>query len=256
MSTELVKVPVLCYHAVTAEPEPGLEQWTTSPERFREHVDVISASGRTPLTISEFAECLRRTRKLDRGAVVVTFDDGYADTADAVRELLRHGIGSTVYLIAGRIGEPGMLSASEVLQLAALDGVELGAHTLSHVQVDELGGRALDEEIAGSKRAVEAVLDRPVMSFAYPHGSHDRRSREAVIRAGYSSAAAIKNAISHLEDDAFAIARWTVTADTSAERLAEVLAGERVPLAWRNERLRTRAHRAARRARRRLRALR
>jgi peptidoglycan/xylan/chitin deacetylase (PgdA/CDA1 family) len=184
--------------------------------------------------------------------VVLTFDDGYASTYHGVLELVRRGIGATVYVTSGMIGSPGMLSAVEIRGLARLDGVEIGAHTVSHPHVDELTGKRLEEEITGSKNALETVLDAPVASFAYPHGSHDRRSREAVIHAGYRSAAAIKNAISHLEDDPFAIARWTVTAHTSPEQLGRILRGEGVPIAWSRERLRTRAHRTARRARRRL----
>ena len=130
--------------------------------------------------------------------------------------------------------------------------MEIGAHTVSHPHVDELGGDALEQEIAGSKQALETMLEAPVASFAYPHGSYDGRSRAAVIRAGFRSAAAIKNAISHLGDDPFAIARWTVTARTSPEQLARVIRGEGVPTAWSRERLRTRASRTARRARRRL----
>jgi peptidoglycan/xylan/chitin deacetylase (PgdA/CDA1 family) len=145
-----------------------------------------------------------------------------------------------------------MLSEEDIDALTRLDGVEIGAHTISHPHVDEIAGQALEDEIAGSKRMLETLVGGSVTSFAYPHGSHDRRSREAVIRAGYRSGAAIKNAISHLRDDPFAIARWTVTADTSPERLAEVLRGERVPMAWRRERLRTRASRTVRRARRRM----
>jgi peptidoglycan/xylan/chitin deacetylase (PgdA/CDA1 family) len=249
-----LKVPVLLYHAVRAVPPPGLERWTTAPEEFRQHMDVISASGRVPLTISELAACLRGERRLESDAVAVTFDDGYADTHDTVRELLRRGISSTVYVTSGSIGDPGMLSAAELRELLGLDGVEIGAHSVSHPHLDELAGDALDEEVAGSKRMLEMVLDAPVASFAYPHGSHDRRARAAVIRAGYGSAAAIKNAISHLEDDPFAIARWTVTAGTPPERIARVLQGSGVPIAWSRERLRTRVHRAARRARRRLQA--
>jgi hypothetical protein len=92
----------------------------------------------------------------------------------------------------------------------------------------------------------------PVRSFAYPHGAYDERTRKAVVDAGYGSAAAVKNAISHADDDPFAIARWTVTAGTPAARIAAVLEGEGVPRAWVRERLRTRAYRGARRRRRRI----
>jgi hypothetical protein len=92
----------------------------------------------------------------------------------------------------------------------------------------------------------------PIDSFAYPYGAYDARVRGAVIAAGYRSAAAVKNAVSHRDDDPFAIARWTVTSATPAKRLADVLDGRGVPLGWTRERLRTRAYRTARRQRRRL----
>jgi hypothetical protein len=62
----------------------------------------------------------------------------------------------------------------------------------------------------------------------------------------------VKNAVSHDRDDPFALARWTVTAGTSASRIAEVLEGVNVPPAWAQDRLRTRASRVARRGRRRV----
>lgn len=246
----MLKVPVLLYHAVDLAPPAGHERWTISPREFEKHVDVIAASGRVPLTISELAACLRGERELERDAVAVTFDDGHASTHDAVLELLRRDISSTVYVTTGAIGTSGMLTAEQLEQLGELDDIELGAHSITHPNLDELAGARLDEEIAGSKRALEALLGARVSSFAYPHGWHDRRSRAAVVSAGYRSAAAVKDAISHLEDDPFAIARWTVTAGTSAERIAGVLRGEGVPVAWRRERTRTRAYRSARRARR------
>ena len=49
-----------------------------------------------------------------------------------------------------------------------------------------------------------------------PHVPHDRQVRQTVVDAGFDSAAAVKNAFSHDRDDPFAIARITVTADTTA----------------------------------------
>jgi peptidoglycan/xylan/chitin deacetylase (PgdA/CDA1 family) len=246
------RVPVLVYHDVQAAPRGGFKRWTTSPERFRQHTDVIAQSGRVPWTIAELAECLRGERRLEREAVVLTFDDGYAGTYEAASELARRGLRATIYIVSGKIGEEGMLTAEQIQGLARLEGIEIGAHTVSHPRLDEISGDVLEQEIVGSKHALETLLNAPVVSFAYPYGSHDRRSRAAVIDAGFRSAAAIKNAISHLEDDPFAIARWTVTAHTSPEELTRVLRGEGVRTARAREHLRTRAWRAARRARRRL----
>jgi peptidoglycan/xylan/chitin deacetylase (PgdA/CDA1 family) len=247
-------IPVLLYHAVNTEPPAGTDTWTVSPDQFEQHLDVIAESGRLSLTISELAELLRGERQVDREIVVVTFDDGYADTLDAVRTLCQRGLHSTVYVTTGAIGAPRMLSVADVRSLGETDGVEIGAHSVSHSRLDELAAGALEEEIGDSKRELELLLDAPVTTFAYPYGAYDRRTRATVIRVGFRSAAAVKNAISHPHDDPFAIARWTVTSKTGAERVASFLRGEGVPLSWSHERLRTRAYRVVRRARRRLRA--
>lgn len=249
----MVHVPVLVYHAICAAAAADTERWTVSPAEFAQHLDVIEQSGRRALTISELADCLRGERRLDGDAVAITFDDGYADTPAAVDALLRRDMTATVYVISGAIGATGMLSGDDLRRLAGLQGVELGAHSVTHPRLDELAGARLEAEVAGSRRALESLVDSPVASFAYPHGAYDRRARAAVVAAGYRSAAAVKNAISHLDDDPFAIARVMVEAGTSAERLAAVLRGDGVPLAWRRERMRTRAFRTLRRARRALR---
>ena len=250
---DVVIVPVLVYHAVATESPAGLERWTVSPQTFAQHVDAIEQSGRMPLTISDRAECLRGERRLDADAVAITFDDGYADTHDAAHALMRRGIRSTVYVTTGSIGTQGMLSVAQLEQLAQTDAVELGAHSVTHPHLDELPAADIEREIAGSRHELEAHIGTPVTSFAYPHGSYDRGVRAAVIEAGYGSAVAVRNALSHLQDDPYAIARVTVLAGTSADRIAGILRGENVRVASPGERMRTRAFRTLRRARRQLR---
>jgi hypothetical protein len=65
----------------------------------------------------------------------------------------------------------------------------------------------------------------------------------------------VKNAVSHDQDDPFAIARWLVTSTTPPQRVAEFLEGVEFPLAWSRERVLTRGYRAVRRTRRLLRRL-
>ena len=248
-ATEII--PVLLYHSVCDRPPPR-ERWTLSRTEFVEHADSIAACGRTPLKISELAACLRGARSLPERAVAITFDDGYADTVEAVAELSRRGLSSTVYVTTGEVGRPGMLSPYSLADLAALPSVEVGAHGVRHIRLDELNGRELTNEVVLSRAQLEDLIQTSVSSFAYPHGAYDQRARAAVIRAGYEAAAAGKNALSHPRDDPFAIARWAVTAGTPPSRLAEILEGEGVVRAWAHDRVRTRAYRTVRRLRRRL----
>jgi peptidoglycan/xylan/chitin deacetylase (PgdA/CDA1 family) len=244
-------IPVLLYHSVADEPS-GDREYAVSRATFEAHADAIEASGRATLSISELASGLRGERALPERAAAVTFDDGSADNYDAVHSLLRRGVCSTVYVITGEIGAPGRLDRSRVVKLARLSNVEVGAHCVHHRYLDELGGRELIDEVEDSKTELEDLIQLDVHSFAYPHGAYDRHVRQVVIDAGYRSAAAVKNAVSHAADDPFAIARWTVTWGTPASRIAQVLEGEDVSGAWADERLRTRAYRTVRRGRRRL----
>jgi peptidoglycan/xylan/chitin deacetylase (PgdA/CDA1 family) len=241
-------IPVLLYHSVS-----GRDSFAVTPGRFARHAEAIAACGRTPLTMSELADGLRGLRALPEQCVAITFDDGYRDTVGAIETLRGYGLCSTLYVTSGCVGDEDALTAQQVGTLAGWqDSVELGAHTVTHRRLDELGSLAAQREIRDSKDAVEQLAGRCVNSFAYPHGAFDDHVRGLVIDAGYTSAGAVKNALSHRHDDPFAIARWTVRSTTSIGDLGAVLNGSGAPRAWRGQRVRTRAFRVVRRVHRRL----
>jgi peptidoglycan/xylan/chitin deacetylase (PgdA/CDA1 family) len=242
---------VLLYHSVTDEPDRD-RRFAVSRATFEAHADAIKASGRQALRISDLAAGLREERPLPERVAAITFDDGFADTYCAVESLLARGLRSTVYVTTGEVGAPNRLTPSQVTELAQISRIEVGAHAVRHLFLDELDDQQLAHEVNASKVELEDLTQVPIQSFAYPHGAYDRRARQAVIDAGYRSAVAVKNAVSHRADDPFAIARWTVIAATPASRIAQVLEGQNVPLAWSHERLRTRAYRIVRRGRSRL----
>ncbi len=245
-------IPVLLYHSVEERPRRRDRRHTVSPAEFAAHADAVVASGRTPLCITELATALRGERDLPDRPVAITFDDGYANTYEAVMALLRRELSATVYVTTGGIAARNRLSPFRLAELANLPFVEVGAHAVHHWRLDELCDRELVAEVRGSKAKIEQLTQVDVNSFAYPHGAYDQRVRAAVIAAGYTSAAAVKNAVSHSADDAYAIARWTVTAKTPAHRIAQVLEGVDLPRAGAHERRTTRAYRMARRQRRRI----
>jgi peptidoglycan/xylan/chitin deacetylase (PgdA/CDA1 family) len=246
-ATQPTLIPVLLYHRVA---EAGHDQFAVSRQRFAEHLQVIAASGRVPLTIGELAAGLRRRASLPPRAMAITFDDGYADTPAALDALGAAGLRATLYVTAGSLDTAGSLSRDQLRALSQREGeVELGAHSITHPHLDSIPRPAMHAEIAHSKQTLESEIGRRINTFAYPHGAYDTAVREAVIGAGFTSAAAVKNAISHTADDSWAVARYTVTNADSQEQLAAVLDGRGAPLAWQSERVRTRAARAARRAR-------
>ncbi len=63
------------------------------------------------------------------------------------------------------------MTADELRKTAASPLIEIGAHTARHPVLAALGEREQRNEIAASKAALEAVLEKPVQGFAYPFGT-------------------------------------------------------------------------------------
>jgi peptidoglycan/xylan/chitin deacetylase (PgdA/CDA1 family) len=243
-------VPVLLWHAV-GDASDG-DPFRVTRTAFRHHLDLVARSGRVPLTAAEYGDMLRGRHPTPDGAVVLTFDDGFADLVDEVLPALgERGLRATAFVTSGYVGRPGMLSRAGLAELACAgaEAVEIGAHTVTHPHLDVLPPAAAQREIAGALGDLEDWLDAPVTSFAYPHGSHSARTRRLVRRSGFRTAHAVRNALSHPEDDVFAVSRVTVRADTGEDLVAAVLQGRGAPLGWRRERLRTWGFRQVRRGR-------
>jgi peptidoglycan/xylan/chitin deacetylase (PgdA/CDA1 family) len=247
--------PILLYHSVSKASTTAVGSFTVSPARFAEHLDALVDFGAVTLTVSEYVDAISRNRGLlaDR-TVLVTFDDGYADTRDtALPELLERAIRSTLYVTTGYLGRdrgPGgvpMLDGGRLRELAET-GVEVGGHSHSHPQLDTLPARRASEEIVGCKRALESALERPVRTFAYPHGYSSPSVRRLVRESGYDSACAVVNALADPDGDPFRIARLTVRATTTTDEIAAWIRGTGCPLSPRAERIQTRAWRAYRRS--------
>ena len=220
-----------------------------TPAAFRAHVDAIAESGRRAVTVGELVELLRTGEVTDRPVVAVTFDDGWADFPAAAEILHSRALPSTLYVTSGFVGQPGYVTSSQLRELAGAS-VEIGAHGVTHERLDELRPQHVEDEVRRSKADLEDVIQQDITTFAYPHGNHTGRTKRVVRAAGYRSAAAVKNALSHSNDDPFALARVTVRSDTDARCVARLLAGEGAPLASSRERMRTKGYRYWRLARR------
>jgi peptidoglycan/xylan/chitin deacetylase (PgdA/CDA1 family) len=242
--------PILMYHSLSSSSSRSFRPFMLHPVQFEQHARYLRDDGYVALTVSQLVS-LRNQGCVPERAVVLTFDDGFADFhRSALPVLTRYGLTATLYVVSGYVGgssgwlaDAGSRPLLSWSQLADVrhSGVEIGAHTVSHPALDTLPPGQAKEEIASSKRELENGLGIAVRSFAYPYGYYSRAVRDLVVSAGYSSACAVRYAVSSPADDPFALCRQIVRHDTDVAGLAALLSDRAPRLRTLYDRTRSRA---------------
>lgn len=229
-------VPILMYHALSAAHTAAFRRWTLAPDRFEAHLDYLSRSGYSTITI---AELLRRRPAAQSGCnrvIVLTFDDAYADFHSVALPLLtRYGMTATLFVPTGHVGgysrwmrhegegERAILSWAALTEIASC-GIEIGTHSHTHPELDRLPVPELTGQVRDPKALMEDRLGVAVTSFAYPYGHYDQRVRKAVAAAGYSGACTMDSWAATADDHPLELPRTAVFDDTDVQSLAARLA--------------------------------
>ncbi|HET9897568.1 MAG TPA: polysaccharide deacetylase family protein [Streptosporangiaceae bacterium] len=255
-------VPILMYHEISDEPVAA-SRLAVAPEAFARQLDYLHDSGRVPVTAGQIASAMSATRRGERGTelpakpVVLTFDDGFADFHQAALPLLlRHGFTASVFVTTGWIASsppwPGgpakMLSWGAIEEIAAC-GIEIGAHSIRHPELDRLDSGPLHRELAGSKHALEDRLGARVPGMAYPFGYSSRLVRAMAAEVGYEYACTVANRRASGSADPFALPRLTVGRSASMPVFARSVASRRLPVRFAGYRALTAAWAPVRKAR-------
>jgi len=187
-----IRVPILMYHYVEYVKDKGdtiRESLTITPYTFEQQVKTLDDDGYTFMTNAEVADALSGKIPLPPKPIVLTFDDGYRDFYTDVYPILKkYHAKATAYIISGFLGYANTMNAWQVRKIADVGLVEIGAHTVNHAWMKGLPETELVYEVNQSKKTLEGITGKTVVSFAYPYGAFDVPAIQAVAAAGFTSA--------------------------------------------------------------------
>jgi peptidoglycan/xylan/chitin deacetylase (PgdA/CDA1 family) len=311
------------YHRVTNLPnDPHFV--AVKPTYFAEHMEMIRKHY-MPIRLQQLVEALQ-DGKIPTRAVVITFDDGYADNLHEAMPLLeRYDIPATMFVTAGGLGsqreswwneldrlllQPGILPAKlrlningstfesqlgeastyteqdyrrdrdwhiareddpgprqhifrkllaamsslpgaerekvvsdlvawagaeliarpthraltidELVKLQKCRLMEVGAHTMTHPKLADMPAGQQRIEIQQSKETLEAILNHPVTSFAFPFGSSTSETLAIVREQGFVCACSTRSDVVFRGADRFLLPR-VVVRDWDGERFGRFL---------------------------------
>ena len=201
-------VPILTYHRV-GEPQRDHVP-TVTPEAFLTQLRTIHQRWRV-VDVGEIVERFMHGEPIDRRAVAVTFDDGYAETSTIAAPILHEQrCPATVFVTPKEIGQPGFMSWDQVRDLHRF-GVSVGSHTMHHTYLPLVTNEQARLEVLESKQMLDQQLGRPIRWLSYPIGGYTPDIQEFAIAAGYEAAFTTNRGFSKRSDDLFALRRIKVT---------------------------------------------
>jgi len=183
------KVPVLTYHSI----DDSGSVISTAPTKFREQMKHLSESGFHVITLEEITRCIRQNQPFPSRAVAITFDDGFKNIYDVAYPVLEEfGFQATVFLVPGYCGRNNhwnkqsekipildLLDWDEILEMAN-NGIDFGAHTMTHPNLSEVSLERAIKEIGDSKAMIQRNLGKKVRFFAYPYGQQTEAIQDFV----------------------------------------------------------------------------
>lgn len=218
-----VSVPVLTYHRVAPASAVGQLDLKVDPANFAAEMAALKATGHHAITQARLFDALYHGAKLPPKPVLISVDDGYVDDVRTILPTLqRLHMVATFFVITGRMTEPGFLTAAQIRELDHA-GMDIGDHTVHHVDLRLLTPSELQAETAGSKAVLERVVGHPVYAFAYPFGAENQRVVAAVRAAGYAMAFTTAGGITETTAAPLTMPRVHVgRAETPSGLLAEI----------------------------------
>ena len=195
---------VLMYHMVSPQrPGAKFNGLRVTPERFEAQLAWLQREGWQFFTVSEL---WGQWDTLPAKSVALTFDDGYADNLHNALPLLeKYDAKATLYIVVdrhdrdwstakkahhntGELAREPKLSDDEVQRLVASGRIEIGSHTLTHINMRTTPADDKRRELVESRRLLQAQTGQAVASFAYPFGIYGEDDVSLAREAGYTTA--------------------------------------------------------------------
>ena len=187
MATASVRrIAILSYHGV----DDSGSVLSVAPRVFAEQMRVLRDLPARVVALDEIERALTGKGAGD-DLIAITFDDGFRSVLEhAYPVLASYGFPATVFLVTDYCGAtnewPGqprwaprarLLHWAEVREMAA-GGIAFGSHTRTHPDLRRVTATQAREELAGSRKAIEDAVGRPVTALAYPYGAFDPSVRQ------------------------------------------------------------------------------
>jgi len=230
VSQNACTLPILSYHKVDEIPRDARFSCNyVWPRQFAAQLRLLRRAGFVSISLADYCAHRDGLLALPARPIVITFDDGYrSNYSVAVPLLERYGFRATFFIVSDYLGrtnawdderqEP-LLSSEQIIAMHQA-GFEIQSHTRTHARLPTLSVDRAREELAGSRAALENLIQAPVKAIAYPWGAYDESTIQLARDAGYSAGVIVRRRTNFSDTPIFALRRIGINYETSYARFA------------------------------------
>lgn len=236
ISSNADSVLVLIYHEIIADNSKELGETVVSLNEFKKHMRYLAQKGYVSLSMDEFVSYLKGERQVPRKAIVLTFDDGWKNTLQAVPILKKYNFKASFWILGADWFGPDYMSWSQIRDLARDPNFEIGSHTMTHPwkkdsnlltwlegKPEGKGIKDVRYEIFESKRILEEKIGKEIKYLAWPCGWYNKELIAIAQEAGYQALLTAWQKPNHPGEDIFQIKRLFVDGSCDFEAFKSML---------------------------------
>lgn len=207
--TPVSGVPVLNYHQINDVDHNAM---TITTKQFEAQMKYLSDNNYTAISPDQLIDHLETGAPLPPHPVLITFDDGYKDNyLNAFPILKKYQMTATIFLISDYVSTYEKYLTWDEIALMQRDGIDFESHTLSHMNLIEAASdEELQQQLAGSKAALEWHLGKQVNYIAYPCGTYNPKIMSQTKATGYRGAFTVNFGRDDHDDAQYALDRIPV----------------------------------------------
>ena len=212
---------ILMYHSVGRNEIPS----TVSPKNFAKQMAYLKEKQYQVISLANLVDILEKKQPWPTKAVVLSFDDGYADNFIFAWPILwQYNFPATIFLTAGTIGGEKIKKTGERLPMLAWPEIEkmqksglvdFQPHTQSHPRLSEISQAEAQKEITESQAVIKEHLGGEAQFFAYPYGVYNQSIIDILKANGFIAALTVSRGLVKQESQLFELPRMAVSLKTS-----------------------------------------
>lgn len=214
------KLPILMYHAVSESAWGDTTLFVRTSE-FEKQMKYLKENGYTTVFLSELDTAFNYDKP-----VIITFDDGYKNVYDnAFPILTKYNLKSSFYIISGWLDGQTYVTEDMVKEMDKSGIVEIGSHTITHMQLGKHSYNEQENELKKSKEDLENLLGKKIDTIAYPYGSYNSDTIN-IVKKYYKYAVTVNSDYTYQDKlNKYSLNRIKIARGTSFEQFKNLVGG-------------------------------